>query len=159
MKKILFLDLEDTVIDEFGKKDQATLVNTDAVRSFVEAEAPDVVRIFSFALYSDRCREDFRRHFEARLNRALNIRVDAARLFTTPQLLQLCRRHGTYFEDDHECLLFHGKDLGFQRFIEMSPQFDDVEVVLLDDVVEPKTIHYPERALTMRFVNVHQLPH
>lgn len=158
MKKILFLDLEDTVIDDFSMGLQATLVNTEVVRAFIAAEAPAAVRIFSFALYSARCLEQFKRCFEVRLNQALGIQLDTERLFTTPQLLQLCRRHGTYYEDDHECLLFHGKDYGFQRFVEMSSQFDDVEVVLLDDVVEPKTIHYPERSLTMRFVNIHQLP-
>lgn len=159
VKKILFLDLEDTVIDDFSKGAQATLLNTDAVRSFIASEAPDAVRIFSFALYSDRCKEQFRRCFETRLNQALSVQLDTTRLFTTPQLLQLCRRHGTYFEDDHECLLFHGKDYGFQRFVEMSAQFDDVEVVLLDDVVEPKTIHYPKRALTIRLININQLLH
>ena len=40
-RKILFLDLEDTVIDEFGLGHAAQLVNRGRVRSFIRAEKPD----------------------------------------------------------------------------------------------------------------------
>lgn len=157
MKKVVFLDLEDTVIDEFNKVGFAQLVNTREVRAFLEAEAPDVVRLFSFALWNDHCIKQYEMFFQSRLNNALGVEIDLNDTFTTEKLFLLCRRHGTYFDDQDECMLFHGKDYGFQHFVEMTPDFDDMELVLVDDAVETKTIHYPGRNLTIRFVNINDL--
>lgn len=157
MKKIVFLDLEDTVIDEFDKVGFASLVNIVPVRNFIAAEAPDAVRLFSFALWSEHCIKQFGMFFESRLTQALQVQFDLEDTFTTEKLFKLCRRHGHVFEDERECRLFHGKDYGFQRFIEMSPQFDDTEVVLVDDAVETKTIQYPARRTAIRMVNVNDL--
>lgn len=158
MKKIVFLDLEDTVIDEFWKGAGACLMNIDRVRAFLAREKPDGVQLFSFALAGDDTVEQFRLGLEARLSEALGVVFDPAAPFTTATLFRLCRRHGTVFEDEHECMLFHGKELGFQRFIEMSSEFDDTEVVLVDDSVDLKEIRLPRRNLTIRMVNVNDLP-
>ena len=159
MKKIVFLDLEDTVIDEFWKADRANLMNIARVRAFLAHERPDAVQLFSFALGGDETVAQFRAAFEARLSEALGVAFDLAAPFTTEKLFRLCRRHGTVFEDEHECMLFHGKEMGFQRFIEMSHEFDNTEVVLVDDSVDAKEIRMPRRNLTIRMVNVNDLPH
>lgn len=159
MKKIVFLDLEDTVIDEFWRAGSARLMNIERVRAFLAVERPDAVRLFSFAMADERTVEQFCREFEARLSAALGVTFDLTDTFTTDQLFRLCRRHGTIFEDENECMLFHGKEIGFQRFIEMSEQFDDTEVVLVDDSVDLKEIRLPRRNLTIRMLNVNDLPH
>lgn len=158
MRKILFLDLDDTVIDEFWREDQAQLQNIAAVRAFIEAERPDAVQLFSFALGDDTSVQCFKAAFEARLALALGITFDLENVFTTEKLFRLCRRHGTVYDSELECMLFHGKELGFQRFIEMSPEFSNTEVVLVDDSVELKEIRFPRRNLTIRMVNVNDLP-
>lgn len=157
MKKVVFLDLEDTVIDVFSRTGFTRLVNIAFVRDFIAAEAPDAVRLFSFALWRDQCIEQFRRFFERQLNEALGVTLDMRDTFTTEKLFKLCRQKGLVFEDDNECALFHGKDFGAQHFFEMSPGFDDTEVVLVDDSVVTKTIQYPGRNLTIRMVNVNDL--
>jgi pimeloyl-CoA synthetase len=159
MKKIVFLDLEYTVIDEFWRAGGASLMNIERVRAFLAVERPDCVRLFSFAMADGDTVERFRREFEVRLSQALGVAFDLHDTFTTEKLFRLCRRHGTFFEDDNECMLFHGKEIGFQRFIEMSGQFDDTEVVLVDDSVELKEIRLPRRNLTIRMLNVNDLPH
>ncbi len=157
MKKVLFIDLEDTVIDELGAASLARLMNIESVRAFIAQEGPGAVRLFSFALWDGDRVALFRKFFEARLNQALGLTLDTADVFATGKLFELCKRHGTVFESDNECMLFHGKDYGFQHFIEMSPEFDDSEVVLLDDSVTSKLISYPARRLTLRMVNVADL--
>jgi len=157
MKKVVFLDLEDTVIDVFSRERFTHLMNIAPVRDFIAAQAPDAVRLFSFALWSDHCVEQFRRRFEQPLNEALGTTLDMCDTFTTDKLFKLCRQKGLVFEDDNECMLFHGKDFGFQHFIELSPGFDDMEVVLVDDSVTSKTIQYPGRNLAIRMVNVNEL--
>jgi len=157
MKKIVFLDLEGTVIDDFEKVGFASLINIVPVRNFIAAEAPMAVRLFSFALWSEHCLNQFSRFFESRLNKALHREIDLVDTFTTDKLFMLCRRHGYVFDDARECRLFHGKDYGFERFIEMSPQYDDTEVILVDDAVESKRIQYPGRNTAIRMVNVNDL--
>jgi len=157
MKKIVFLDLEDTVIDEFDAAAHARLMNIERVRAFIASEAPSAVRLFSFALWDEHRVALFHEFFETRLNHELGVTLDLADTFTTEKLFRLCLSRGTVFESDNECMLFHGKDYGFQHFIEMSPQFDDTEVVLVDDAVQSKRIHYPSRRLTLRMVNVAEL--
>jgi hypothetical protein len=157
MKKIVFLDLEDTVIDEFDAAARARLMNIEAVRAFLAAEAPAEVRLFSFAIWDEHRVALFREFFESQLNRELGVKLGLVDTFTTEKLFQLCGSKGLIFESDNECMLFHGKAFGFQHFIEMSPQFDNTEVVLVDDAVEAKWIHYPGRRLTLRMVNVADL--
>ena len=157
MKKIAFLDLEDTVIDEFDAAAQARLINIDRVRAFFASETPDEVRLFSFAIWDEHRVALFREFFEARLNRELGVKLDLVDTFTTEKLFHLCGSKGLMFENDNECMLFHGKAFGFQHFIEMSPEFDGTEVVLVDDAVDEKSINYPGRRLTLRMVNVADL--
>jgi len=157
MQKIVFLDLEDTVIDEFDAAAQARSVNIEPVRGFLAAEAPAEVRLFSFAIWDEHRVTLFREFFEARLNRELGVTLSLVDTFTTEKLFHLCASKGLIFESDNECMLFHGKAFGFQHFIEMSPEFNDTEVVLVDDAVESKLIHYPGRRLTLRMVNVADL--
>lgn len=158
MQKIVFLDLEDTVIDEFQKASGANLMNIGRVREFLRVERPDSMQLFSFALAGERSVEEFGQFFAARLAHALGMAFDLRDPFTTERLFRLCRKNGTFFEDDSECMLFHGKALGFQRFIEMTPEFDNLELVLVDDSVELKEIRYPRRNLTIRMVNINDLP-
>lgn len=50
IRKVLFLDLEDTVIDDFTQGLAARACNHEQVKNFVRLEAPDEVRLFSFAI-------------------------------------------------------------------------------------------------------------
>jgi hypothetical protein len=160
MKKIVFLDLEDTVIDVFSPETgdrNCELVNIAETRAFLERECPDEVRLFSFALWSEQRVAQFCSGLEARLNEALGIELNVEGAFVIRTLFQLCRKNGLMFEDDNECMLFHSKDLGFQQFITLSDEFSDVEVVLLDDAVLSKRIEIPSRNLTIRIVNVNDI--
>lgn len=158
MNKILFLDLEDTVIDRFNHDGFVrTAVNHDQVKSFIAAEAPSQIRLFSFAISNSSDVRLYRNWWHSWLCTGLGIDIDLSDVFTTEKLFLMNRRHGHVFEDEHECMLFHGKQYGFQRYIEMSPEFDDHEVVLLDDAVETHSIHYPKRNVRLRMVNVADL--
>lgn len=161
MKKILFLDLENTVIDSFTCDDFIRRdVNHPKVRAFIEREKPDEFRLFSFALSDDADVRTYRNWWHGWLCHGLRIELakfDLSDVFTTEKLFLMSRRVGHVFDDERECRVFHGKQYGFQRYIEMSSQFDDHEVVLLDDDVETHSIHYPNRNVHLRMVNVAQI--
>lgn len=158
MQKILFLDLEDTVIDRFDDGQRRTAVNHAQVRQFLQVEQPDEVRLFSFALSGEASLQHLHTHWKDWLGSALGVAIEVKDTFTTRKLFELCRKHGTVFENELECMLFHSKQFGFQHFIELSPQFHGTEVVLLDDAVEPCVMHFPRRNQTLRMVNVADLP-
>lgn len=158
VKKVLFLDLEDTVIHRFDEGLVRTAVNHSQVRAFLEREQPDEIRLFSFAIGDDADVRRFKNWWQHWLESGLRIKVNTDDVFTTRKLFELCRRHGTIFEDEGECMLFHGKQYGFQHFVEMTPEFDDMELVLLDDSVETCELTFPRRNLRVRMVNVDELP-
>lgn len=157
MRKVLFLDLEDTIIDDFTLGWAASPCNIQKVKDFIESEAPDEVRLFSFALSNDWDVKQFQLMFEPWLSKLLGVTFNLDDCFTTDKLFRLCRRHALVFEDERECMLFHGKQYGFQRYIEMSPEFDGHEAVLLDDATETMTVTYPKRNVALRLVNVAHL--
>lgn len=159
MKKIVFLDLEDTVLDDFSKGFEAKAVNHAQVARFLAAERPDEVRIFSFAISNDWDVKTFERVYKSWLEKALGVTIQGGELvFKTQQLYELCLETGHYFETEQECRAFHRKDLGFLQFIRKSDEFVDCEVVLVDDAIgEPMTITLPKRNVAIRLINVETL--
>lgn len=161
MKKIIFLDLEDTVIESFTSSDLIRRdVNHPQVRAFLEREQADSIRLFSFAISNDSDVWLYKNWWHRWLCTGLQIdpaRFDLSDVFTTEKLFLMNRRVGHVFEDEQECMLFHGKQYGFQRYIELSSEFDGHEVVLLDDSVDTISIQYPKRNLCLRTVNVADL--
>jgi hypothetical protein len=158
-KKLLLLDLEDTVLDEFWKKRGAQAVHHAEVKAFLAAEKFDEVRIFSHAIWNQSGIDDFVTHFKAWLEECLDITISMTNFYTTQKLFELCRSKGIYWEDDNECAIHYGKDGAAQQFVKLSPEFLDMEIVLLDDAIdEPLVIEYPRRGVTLRMVNVNELP-
>ena len=51
-RRVLFLDLEDTVIDNWSNGYYANAVNTVRVRNIIKAVRPTEVRLFSYAVYN-----------------------------------------------------------------------------------------------------------
>jgi hypothetical protein len=154
LRKLVFLDLEDTVIDAFKELHESKAMNHRRVREFLAREAPAEVHLFSFALSNEADVDQFRLCFKNWLDQSLETDILVDDVFTTRKLFDMSRRHGVVYESENECMVMHGKSYGFQRYIEMSPQFRDCELVLLDDAVEPLELFYPKRNLKLRLINV-----
>jgi len=152
METIIFLDLEDTVIDDWSKQWSAEAVNTEKVKEWIASINPDRVRLFSYAMWTDHCIKDFETMYQKWLSRLLDVEFDMEDCFTTAKLYEMASR-STWFEDEQECLIMYGKDYGFQWYIQKK-DYRDCVIYLLDDVIEDKTIHYPKKNLTVHFVNV-----
>lgn len=158
-KKILLLDLEGTVLDEFWKKRGAQAVHHAEVKAFLDGEKFDEIRIFSHAIWNQSGIDDFVTYFKAWLEECFDITISMTNFYTTQKLFELCRSKGIFWEDDNECAIHYGKDGGAQQFVKLSPEFENVEIVLLDDALdEPVIIEFPRRGVTLRMVNVEELP-
>lgn len=158
LRKMVFLDLEETVIDDFTLGYGALARNHPAIKEFLAREAPAEVRLFSFALQNEWDVKQYHLMFKSWLNAALGVTIELGNVFTTETLFQQCLARGLHFEDSRECQRFHGKQFGFERYVEFSPEFRDMELILVDDAVESGAYTCPERNLQVRFVNVAELP-
>lgn len=155
MKKILYLDLEDTIIDDWMLQYSCNAVNTDKVRRWIKEIGVTEARLFSFAISNQDDVNFFDRVLKSWLEVILEIKIDTADCFTTEILERTMRKSGVVFENEHECMLMMGKDWGFQRFMEITRETEGFEAWFLDDVIETKTIKYD--TMTLHFKNVGEL--
>ena len=157
--KLLLLDLEETVLDEFGKGLSAKAVRHAEVKAFLKTEQFDEIRIFSHAIVNQKDINTFEKVFKDWLEEALDITISMTNFYTTEKLFQLCREAGVYWEDEMECALHYGKDEGALQYVKLSPEFVDMDVVLLDDAIrEPMKVEFTRRGTTLRMVDVNELP-
>lgn len=157
--KLLLLDLEDTVLDEFWKGLGAKAVRHAEVRAFMAAEQFDEVRIFSHAIANQSDIDKFVKFYKAWLEESLGVTISMTNFYTTEVLFRLCRESGEFWEDDNECALRYGKDGGALQYVKLNPEFVDMDIVLLDDAIrEPMKIEFTRRGVTLSMVDVTQLP-
>jgi hypothetical protein len=157
--KLLLLDLEETVLDEFWKGLSAKAVHHAEVRVFLEAEHFDEVRIFSHAIANQKDIDKFEKLFKGWLEECLGVTISMTNFYTTEVLFKLCRESGEFWEDDNECALRYGKDGGALQYVKLSPEFVDMDIVLLDDAIrEPMKVEFTRRGVTLRMVDVAELP-
>jgi len=149
-KRILFLDLEETVIDSFDEFKK--FINIREVKSFIKINDFDEVRLYSFAIWNDDDVAKTKNFFVPRLNKLLDIQIcsDILRLSDIRSVVENGER--MRFEFDHEFNLMFKKDLSFMKFVQHSMK--DVDVVLLDDTVQNMTIVNKDTNVQIDMVNV-----
>ena len=82
-RKILLLDLEETVLDEFGKGLSAKAVHHPEVKAFLATEQFDEIRIFSHAIANQTDIETFERIFKGWLEECLEVAISMTNFYTT----------------------------------------------------------------------------
>ena len=154
-RRVLFLDLEDTVIDNWSNGYYANAVNTVRVRNIIKAVRPTEVRLFSYAVYNKSDVDMFNTVFREWLEDLLGIKFEDD-IFCVGDLFQMCKQDGVFYESIHDCMSLLGKAHGFQRFIEMSPKYKDCVITLVDDVVTNKTLLYHDRNMIVNYIDVNK---
>lgn len=150
-KKVVFLDLEDTVIDEI---DNPMLIRVHQVRRFLQQEAPEEVGIFSAALVNEEM-QAFYRLVLPMVERAFNLTVDRHLIPTVEEVCRIIeqnRKLGLESVRLSDFYNFFRKEGGFFEYCRNHPDLKGCECVLLDDAVGNMEIHLPDRRL--RLVNV-----
>ena len=159
-QRTLFLDLEDTVIDDFLKGPAAEPRHTSRVREFIATFQPDTVRIFSFAIYDEKDARAYEQYFQKWLQDLLGVPLDdAASVFRVDDLVRRVRtRYKTHFESVSEYIQTMGKTLGFFQHID-TLDLRDQDIVLIDDAVTSGTrFGWTARNVQATLLNVTELP-
>ena len=155
MKKILFLDLEQTIISSWN---DPHIINAKAIRDHIEHSNYDEFSIFSFAVYHNEDRHTCINHpdFVPKIARCLDIQINVEYIPTIEELrILLCRQFnlppGRVDRDDFFC--FSNKDTAFFNYCRQS--FKDCECTLIDDAIWDETVvSIASKNLVMRTINV-----
>lgn len=142
MSKVVFLDLEETVISEWA---DPVLVNRSRVVEWLEEEAPSSVGIFSFAIHHDQDLLIFQQEIAPMLFRALGITTFSH--VPTVEDVACCGEQSVSLAQ----IFTAGKAEGFLRYV--LANFEEGEYVLLDDKVETATL-FDKDGLVVRTVLV-----
>lgn len=156
----LFLDLEDTVINNWA---EALLVKTHKLQQLLAAN-PDIdrtdVTIFSFAIYNQKDKDEFERSMKPMLERTFGITCTAwpsvAEIAEADQLLTGCRWLDAYTMGGlyiHEFIAVRGKAGAFENWV-WYHGVDGERYMLLDDVVPQRVIYDRKRDIQIDLVNV-----
>lgn len=151
MKRIVFLDLEETVIVSWQNP---AMINIEKVRAFFRADKVTEVHIFSFAIDNDNDKQ----HFELsgmrkQIEDMLEIKIVANP--SVQEIMRFCRKHTGNTFDMREFKLLWGKMRAFHDFC--NANFKGCECWLLDDVVPNTTFTNHDNNTVIRTFQVNSI--
>jgi hypothetical protein len=151
---LFFIDLEQTIIESWQAPD---LINVQRIRSFLEQNNADEVRIFSFAIWNEIDKHRFNDDIKPRIEDALGLPV-----MSWPSVQDMMRADfdhtGDRWEKGHEVSEFiqlRGKEHAFFNFV--CNQYNFTRAVLIDDVVPDMTRSHRIKGWSVEFWNVDSL--
>jgi hypothetical protein len=125
----VFLDLEDTVIDNWHS---GTPVNIPEVKFFLKLSDVSEVSLFSFAVWDEGDRFDFQKRLQPMLERELDVRF--TQLLTCHDMMRSDKFFTQiHFEDLREFIAMRGKNDAFVNWCLANEQGE--HSVLVDDIV------------------------
>lgn len=156
---LLYLDLEGTVLTSF---DDALLMNVCRVQDFLDAN-PDLdrtdVRVFSFAIYNDKDKDQFVRTMKPMLERALGVTITSCpSLYDMALASQRLTGHRWIDQDTgdvdiHDYISIVGKVHAFEDYVNYH-HAEGGRVVLVDDIVPSKTVLNRTLGLQLDYINI-----
>jgi len=147
MDKILFLDLEETVIQSW---DNPIFCNTDFILDILKQEQVKQVHIFSFAIYNDRDKKIFENTMKSGLEQHLGVEILS--WVSIKELIEKIFNHTNTLFDENELITLWGKVRSFHDFC--SSEFNNIECILVDDVVPNSRFDLFDKNLSIRTIRV-----
>jgi len=153
----VFIDLEETVIDAWGKN-PIFLRKCGAIQLLLKIMKDlgklELVRIFSFAVHTPEEEAEFKTFLQEDLENRLGVSIaeviPVRRMFGASQKVQLC-----HFDDLSDFILMRGKEGAFHDWCHTN-QVARVSL-LIDDMVPNRVTFDSDTSTTIRTVNVDSL--
>lgn len=161
MSKHIFLDLEDTIITSvITKFSDVELINVNSIKTFIEQEKPDIVSIFSFALWDDCDVKAFKEHCLPMIEDALSIKIHLIPSMHDKIIPSCChqRKMTPSSVDVSDTIAFWSKDLSFLLCMKEWYPRGNTHCILIDDIVDDVEMHFKQNDLRVSMVNVNSLP-
>jgi hypothetical protein len=147
----VFLDLEDTVLDDW---ESGLLVNTEKVKTFLHSLSVTEFTVFSFAVWDESDVEVFNQRHKSLLETSLQVKVKSCP--TLKDFMSADVKHtGVRFVQLHEFISVRGKVDAFRTWCDVH--YPDQNCVLVDDTVPNLDLLNRDSGRVLRYVNVHTL--
>lgn len=150
--KLIFLDLEDTVIDSWDGN--RLLVHLHQLRSFLRQHNAKQIGIFSFAIWIEKDKIEFDTvHFKGMIEKALDVEII---MFPSVQEMtkEIFWKHGTVF-DMHETIAIWGKQRTFIDWCTLVRPAN--HCILVDDVIDNFVLTNTTQDIIIEGINVFSL--
>lgn len=163
VKRVAFIDLEDTVIEPVlqGWIAAEPIGLARNVGKLLREWKPDEVRVFSFSVRNESDAQGFRVHVQPWLERLLGFTISDVP--TTdgvifPAVARLAKLHPSRL-DFSDVVDFWGKGGAFRLFAKTCAinAAEPLDVLLVDDAVDDEEFAFPRLRLSGRLVNAEQL--
>lgn len=167
VRRELWLDLEDTLVTPIVNGWHSfDIINLQKIREVITGFAPQVVNIFSFAIWDPHQRELFSRHCRPHLEKALGVTFNLVLTVDEDIIPICCCQMGITAQtvDFSEMSNFWGKQGAFRLCMRHhatnlrrhSPNLP-IHLLLLDDVVYNERVVWPDLQATVEQRNIDQL--
>lgn len=159
---ILFLDLEDTIIEPV-KDDWANtcLINVSKIKEFMEKNIISDLRIFSFAIWDEKQKKQFEFWVKPAIERVLEQKLNQVPTIDDHIMPACCKQKGlsvqlTGFSDMVE---FWGKDISFMLCMKewFKNNKDKIEIFFLDDDVDNMTFEIKDNNIKCHILNINKI--
>jgi hypothetical protein len=156
---ILFLDLEDTVIEPVPNGWANThMINTDKIEKFIVDKNITDLRIFSFAVWDQKQKSQFEFWVQKAIERRFGMSFSQVPTIDDDILPACCKQKGLVVEltEFSDMVEFWGKDLSF--ILCMKEWFknnkEKHEVFLLDDSVNDMSFDLKQENIVGHIINI-----
>ncbi len=151
----IFLDLEETLIDEFHDSPVVKTQHCVAIRNFIDTlnTSQDKFFLFSFAIYDDKDILRFNTILRRYLENLLDCKFD--RIITVPEMMKSTNKVNKprlRFNDISDFILDHGKECSFHDWC--HDNHVGQASVLIDDVVHNRITVDDDTKTIIKTVNV-----
>lgn len=145
MRRILFLDLEGTIIDTFETGNLTS--NHKVIKEFIKDNDFDEVHLFSFAIYGDKDITTFNDAcFRGWLENTFDIVFNDA-ILSVDKIMKICNTQLKINMNREDFFDFMKKDIAFRLVCEADPYFKECDCFLLDDMVKNTSLFVDNRII------------
>lgn len=150
MKKSIWLDLEETVINNWY--DGMPIIETWKVKKWLQenTRSPNV-NIFSYAIYDESDKSEFVFKYKSWLEQELEIIIDEF-----PSVEDVIKSDNAYYETTFDFTSTNPKWIGFQKYV-IDLELTDTHFILIDDCVPNLTMHFKDSGNIIEMINVKTL--
>ena len=142
----VFVDLEETLIESW---DDHRICKRQKVRDFIKAHGHEV-ELFSFAVWNEKDRDIFSASLQDWIQ--VEHEIIFKKIHTLQDVARTVRDYrSVHYETLNDVITLHGKDRAFEDFC-LAQNKRDWKFVLLDDVVQNKTIKYHDKNIEFEYV-------
>lgn len=142
MNKMLFLDLEETIIISWYNH---TLCNVDFIKDIIKAEGVEEIHIFSFAIANQFDQDVFSTQLKPFLESVLNVKIRSWP--SIARINKVLRSFTGVVMEDYEMPNIFGKFRAFQEYC--RAEYKNTKCILVDDVTPNSTFTLPDSDLTI----------